>query len=80
MSTSVSVSPGHKTEEKETPVLAKMVRKMDTEKLLEFLEVSDLQLDGENLGILRQGKIAGKAFLRCPETIFVTLVLNGVQR
>ncbi|CAG8681568.1 8253_t:CDS:2, partial [Ambispora leptoticha] len=61
-------SSNNATEEKQAPTLAELVRKYDTEKLIEFLkEQEDLQLDEDDFKIFRDEKITGRAFLKLTE-------------
>ncbi|CAG8598781.1 1883_t:CDS:2 [Ambispora gerdemannii] len=53
------------TEEKQAPTLAEVVRKLDTENLIEFLRgEEDLQLNDAHFKILRKREIAGRDFLK----------------
>ena len=55
-------------EEKPDPTLAEVVRKLNTERLIDFLkEQEDLQLDEDDFKILRDEKITGRAFLKLTE-------------
>jgi len=57
-------SSNNATEEKAAPTLAEVVRKLNTEKLIELLrEEEDLQLDEDDFEILRD-EITGRAFLK----------------
>ncbi|CAG8479440.1 16991_t:CDS:2, partial [Acaulospora colombiana] len=59
------------TEEKQAPTLAEVVRKLDTENLIEFLRgEEDLQLDEDDFKILRDEKIAGHNFLKLSKQDF----------
>jgi len=56
------------TEEKQDPTLAEVVRKLDTENLIEFLRgEEDLQLNETHFEILRNEEIAGRDFLKVTE-------------
>src|SRR6185369_11956601 len=66
-------SSNNATEEKATPTLAEVVRKLNTEKLIDFLkEQEDLQLDEDDFKILRDEKITGRAFLKTTKEEFRT--------
>ncbi|CAG8588445.1 13334_t:CDS:2 [Ambispora gerdemannii] len=59
------------TEEKQAPTLAEVVRKLDTEKLIEFLRgEEDLQLNDAHFEILRKREIAGRDFLKMDKQDF----------
>ncbi|CAG8587122.1 11262_t:CDS:2 [Paraglomus brasilianum] len=67
MSTPAS-SSNNATEEKQAPTLAELVRKYNTENLIEFLkEQGDLQLNETHFEILRNEEIAGRDFLKLTE-------------
>ncbi|RHZ89982.1 hypothetical protein Glove_9g81 [Diversispora epigaea] len=56
------------TEEKPAPTLAEEVREYKTNELIEFLrKEEDLELDEDDLEILRKQKISGRAFLKLTE-------------
>jgi hypothetical protein len=63
-------SSNNAKEEKPDPTLAEVVRKLDTENLIEFLRGEDLQLDEDDFKILRDEKIAGRDFLKLTEQKF----------
>ena len=56
------------TEEKNAPTLAEVVRKYNKDELIEFLrKEKDLELDEDDLEIIKDQKIAGRDFLRKTE-------------
>ena len=64
-------SSNNATEEKQAPTLAEVVRKLNTEKLIEFLRgEEDLQLDEDDFKILRDEKISGRDFLKTTKDEF----------
>ncbi|CAG8585372.1 8884_t:CDS:2, partial [Ambispora leptoticha] len=65
-------------EEKQAPTLAELVRKYDTEKLIEFLRgEEDLQLDEDDFKILRDEKITGRDFLKATKQDFRDYGMKG---
>src|SRR6266487_6094500 len=71
-------SSNNVTEEKTAPTLAELVRKYDTEKLIEFLRgEEDLQLDEDDLKILRDEKISGCTFLKTTKDEFRSYGMKG---
>ena len=64
-------SSNNATEEKAAPTLAEVVRKLNTEKLIDFLkEQEDLQLNDAHFEILRKEEITGRDFLKLTEQKF----------
>jgi hypothetical protein len=68
-STATSVTA---TEEKNAPTLAEVVRKYNKDELIEFLRrEKDLELDEDDLEIIKKRKIAGRDFLKKTEEKFM---------
>ncbi|CAG8572120.1 8527_t:CDS:2 [Ambispora leptoticha] len=64
-------SSNNATEEKPAPTLAEVVRKLNTEKLIEFLRgEEDLQLNDAHFEILRKEEISGRNFLKLSKQDF----------
>src|SRR2546429_5084236 len=56
------------TEEKNAPTLAEVVRKYKTSELINFLrKEEDLELDDDDLEIIRKQKVTGRDFLKITE-------------
>jgi hypothetical protein len=59
------------TEEKNAPTLAEVVRKYKTSELINFLrKEEDLELDDDDLEIIRKQKVNGRDFLKITEQKF----------
>ena len=59
------------TEEKNAPTLAEVVRKYKTSELINFLrKEEDLELDDDDLEIIRKQKVTGRAFFKMTKQDF----------
>src|SRR5436190_12168383 len=78
-STSVSTPvSGHATTENESLTLAEEVKKYKTEVLIEFLgKEEDLELDEEDLEIIRKEKVNGRDFLKMTKQDFRDFGVKG---
>ncbi|SRR6266516_4424876 len=71
-------SSNNATEEKAAPTLAEVVRKLNTEKLIDFLkEQEDLQLSDAHFEILRKEEITGRDFLKTSKDEFRSYGMKG---
>ena len=70
-------SPISTTEEESTRTMADVVKDLDTEELIDYLQRRDLKLDNDDFKILRREKITGRDFLNTTKEEFRSYGLKG---